>query len=92
MIIGFKHKGLELLYKTSSARGVQTAHARKLNMILQLLDVAQEPADMGLPGLGLHPLKGDLDEHWAVSVNANWRVTFHFVGTDVELVDYQDYH
>ncbi|MHB8386994.1 hypothetical protein [Metallibacterium sp.] len=25
-------------------------------------------------------------------VNGNWRVTFRFVGTDVELVDYQDYH
>jgi proteic killer suppression protein len=28
----------------------------------------------------------------ATGVNANWRVTFRFVGTDVELVDYQDYH
>ncbi|UNF29972.1 type II toxin-antitoxin system RelE/ParE family toxin [Bartonella krasnovii] len=25
-------------------------------------------------------------------VNENWRVTFRFIGTDVELVDYQDYH
>nr|WP_236095410.1 type II toxin-antitoxin system RelE/ParE family toxin [Bartonella henselae] len=25
-------------------------------------------------------------------VNANWRVTFRFIGTNVELVDYQDYH
>ncbi|WP_215893446.1 type II toxin-antitoxin system RelE/ParE family toxin [Neorhizobium sp. T25_13] len=25
-------------------------------------------------------------------VNGNWRVTFRFVGADVELVDYQDYH
>jgi toxin HigB-1 len=25
-------------------------------------------------------------------VNGNWRVTFRFVGQDVELVDYQDYH
>ncbi|MDR3054802.1 MAG: type II toxin-antitoxin system RelE/ParE family toxin [Zoogloeaceae bacterium] len=92
MIIGFRHKGLEQLYRTGSARGVQAVHARKLGMILQLLDVAQQPEDMGLPGLGLHPLKGGLVGHWSVSVNANWRVTFRFVGTDVELVDYQDYH
>ncbi|EGQ63876.1 hypothetical protein PJU76_02040 [Acidithiobacillus ferriphilus] len=25
-------------------------------------------------------------------MNGNWRVTFRFVGADVELVDYQDYH
>lgn len=37
-------------------------------------------------------IKGELNEHWAVSVNANWRVAFRFVGTDVELVDYQDYY
>jgi proteic killer suppression protein len=92
MIIGFRHKGLELLYRTGSARGVQTAHARKLGILLQLLDVAQQAEDMDLPGLGLHPLKGDLAGHLAISVNANWRVTFRFVGTDVELVDYQDYH
>jgi plasmid maintenance system killer protein len=32
------------------------------------------------------------DGHWFVWVNGNWRVTFRFVGADVELVDYQDYH
>ncbi|WP_245262484.1 type II toxin-antitoxin system RelE/ParE family toxin [Bartonella koehlerae] len=25
-------------------------------------------------------------------VNANWCVTLRFIGTDVELFDYQDYH
>jgi proteic killer suppression protein len=25
-------------------------------------------------------------------VNGNWRVTFRFIDSDVELVDYQDYH
>ncbi|GHT96460.1 protein killer protein [Betaproteobacteria bacterium] len=92
MIIGFRHKGLELFYRTGSAKGIQPAHARKLNMILQLLDVAQEPDDLRLPGLDLHLLKHDLAGHWAVSVNGNWRVTYRFIGSDVELVDYQDYH
>jgi hypothetical protein len=25
-------------------------------------------------------------------LNGNWRLTFRFVGTDAEVVDYQDYH
>jgi len=25
-------------------------------------------------------------------VDKNWRLTFRFVGEDVELLDYQDYH
>lgn len=61
-------------------------------MILAMLDAAKEPKDMNQPGMRLHPLKGALKNHWSVWVNGNWRVTFRFVGTDVELVDYQDYH
>ncbi|MGG6918292.1 UNVERIFIED_CONTAM: type II toxin-antitoxin system RelE/ParE family toxin, partial [Pseudomonas aeruginosa] len=37
-------------------------------------------------------LKGDLAGYWSVRVSGNWRLTFRFVGEDVELVDYQDYH
>lgn len=92
MIIGFRHKGLEIFYRTGSARSIQVAHAKKLRMILAILDAAREPMDIDLPGLRLHPLKGDLKGHWSVWVNGNWRVTFRFVGWDVELVDYQDYH
>ena len=40
----------------------------------------------------LHSLKGGLADFWAVSVSGNWRVIFRFIGTDVELVDYLDYH
>ena len=34
-------------------------------------------------------LGGSLLSIW---VNANWRITFRFIDSDVELVDYQDYH
>jgi proteic killer suppression protein len=29
---------------------------------------------------------------WSITVNGNWRVIFRFVNSDVELVDYLDYH
>ncbi|MCL2589527.1 MAG: type II toxin-antitoxin system RelE/ParE family toxin [Betaproteobacteria bacterium] len=92
MIISFRHKGLETFYRTGSVRGIQAAHATKLGRILGLLDVATDTEDLSIPAFRLHPLKGDLQGHWAVWVNGNWRVTFRFVGTGVELVDYQDYH
>ena len=47
---------------------------------------------MGFPGWNLHPLKGTLRGHWAVSVSGSWRLTFRFDGSDVILVDYLDYH
>lgn len=92
MIISFRHKGLEAFYRTGTTRGIQAVHTRRLAIILAMLDAAAEPQDMGQPGLRLHPLKGDMKDHWSVWVNGNWRITFRFVGSDAELVDYQDYH
>ena len=92
MIIGFRHKGLEAFYRTGSTRGVQATHARKLRNILGLLEVAAGPEDMKIPSFKLHSLKGDLKGHWSVWVNGHWRVAFRFVGSNVELVDYQDDH
>lgn len=92
MIIGFKHKGLEVFYITGTTRGINVAHIAKLRRILGLLDVAENPKDINLPSFRLHQLKGDMNGHWAIWVNGNWRVTFRFVGFNVELVDYLDYH
>ncbi len=64
----------------------------KLRDVLALLDVSRTPADMDLPGLRLHPLKGRLRGHWAVSVSGNWRVTFRFEEGHAADVDYLDYH
>jgi proteic killer suppression protein len=44
------------------------------------------------PGYKLLARKGRLEGHWSVWVNGNWRITFRFVGPDVERVDYQGYH
>jgi proteic killer suppression protein len=47
---------------------------------------------MNLPGLQLHPLKGERKGQWAVSVSGNWRVIFAFEGQDATDVDLIDYH
>lgn len=92
MIISFRHKGLERLYRDGSKRGVQAAHVPKLLRILSALDVANAPEDVAIPSFRTHLLKGDLAGHFSIWVSGNWRVTFRFIGTDVELVNYQDYH
>jgi proteic killer suppression protein len=91
-ILGFRHKGLKLFFIAGSAAKVRAEHVERLRLILGRLNVAKEPKDMDLPGLHLHPLKGDRKGTWAVSVSGNWRITFDFVGRDVAKVDYEDYH
>ncbi|MCS3839989.1 plasmid maintenance system killer protein [Pseudomonas sp. JAI111] len=60
--------------------------------MLQFMDRAVLPSDLDLPGWRLHPLKGELADYWSLSVSGNWRVIFRFIGSDIELVDYLDYH
>jgi toxin HigB-1 len=92
MIKSFVHKGLEAFFHSGSRKGIQPVHAAKLRIQLAVLNQAQIAADLDVSGWRLHALKGDLKGFYAITVNANWRIIFRFIGTDVELVDYLDYH
>ena len=92
MILSFKHKGLELFFTTGSIAGIQAKHATKLRLQLDALNRATCPQDMNAPSWRLHPLKGNLKEHWAITEHGNWRITFKFENGHAEIVDYQDYH
>jgi toxin HigB-1 len=92
MIRSIRHKGLRRLYEDDDPRGVPAEHAQKLRDILEALETALVIADMDLPGLRLHALKGELKGFWAITVRANWRITFRFSDPDAFDVDYVDYH
>lgn len=92
VIQGFRHKGLRRLHATGSTQGIDPSHARRLRRILASLDAATEPRELDLPGYRLHALKGNMKGHWSITVSGNWRITFMFKGTDVDQVDYVDYH
>ena len=92
MIKTFQHKGLKAFFETGSKAGIQAQHATRLRLQLAKLNAAQNATDMDLPSWRLHPLKGNLVNHWAVWVDKNWRLTFTFEDNNAVLVDYQDYH
>ncbi len=92
MIQSFRHPGLEKFFLTGSKAGIQPAHATKLRRQLTVLHTAKNARRMDVPGWELHPLKGQLADHWSVKVNGNWRMTFAFENEEAILVDYQDYH
>jgi len=87
----FRHKGLKRLFENGETKGIRADQLEKIENILFVLSRARKPEDMDLPGFHLHPLKGDRKGLWAVTVRANWRVTFRFEegeACDVDLVDY----
>lgn len=92
MIRSFRHRGLKRLYERGDSSRIRPQSVDTLEEILALLDVAQGPRDMDVPGYRLHRLRGDRKDSWAIDVTGNWRVTFRFDGGDVRDVDFVDYH
>ncbi len=90
--MSFKHKGLKLFYTTGSTKAIRADHVKKLCVILTALTSATTSEILKAPAFKMPSLKGELTGYYSLWVNRNWHVTFRFIGTDVELVDYQDYH
>jgi proteic killer suppression protein len=92
MIRNFRHKGLKRLFEDGSKKGVPPDLARRLTLQLNVLNSIGELGDANLPGYNLHELQGDRRGTWAVTVRANWRITFKYENGDVLDVDFEDYH
>lgn len=60
--------------------------------ILTALDNAVIIEDMDLTTFHLHPLTGNRQGFWSVTMRANWRITFRFENGKVRDVNYEDYH
>ena len=92
MIRTFKHKGLERFFAKSDHRGIPAQFGPRVERVLDRLDACVKAADMDVPGLRLHPLKGDRAGEFAMSVSGNWRITFGFDSGDAIDVHLEDYH
>jgi proteic killer suppression protein len=91
VIGGFRHKGLEEIYRTATTRRIGAGQIRKCIRILQLLEEAVIPEDMNIAGFGFHGLHGN-PKRWSVWVNANYRITFGWSGESAIAIDFEDYH
>ena len=92
MIRGIRRKGLRRFYEKGQTRGLDAGRIRRIRAIPVRLDASRELRDMNLPGLRLHPLKGDYAGFWAVDVSGNRRIVFRMEDGDVFDVDLVDYH
>ncbi len=92
MIRSFRHKGIERFFRKSDPRGVNARQAPRIRRMLELIDHAGATDQLDLPGMYLHPLKGERKGEWAMAVSGNWRITFRFVGEDAFELNLEDYH
>jgi proteic killer suppression protein len=92
MVRSFKHRGLKRFYERGDSSDIRPDLLDTVERILTVLDSANSPQALDLPGYRLHPLKGDRKGFWAVTVRANWRIVFRFQGEDACDVALTDYH
>ena len=91
-IESFKHRGLKRFFEEDDSRGIRQDLAGRISNILTVLQRARTAEDVNLPGLRLHPLKGELKGYWSVTVKTNWRIIFRFEGGNVRDVEFIYYH
>lgn len=93
MIKSWKHKGLQKLFEKGDASGVQAKDAERIKLRLLVLNEAVTTDDFKqYPGFKFHPLKGDRQNLFAITVRANWRITFEFKDGDAYILNLEDYH
>ena len=61
--------------------------------LMLALNVAKALGDLSpLKSVGLHKLKGERKNQWAMTVNARWRICFEFRKGEAYEVEIVDYH
>ena len=94
LIESIRHKGLGQLYEDNNAKGVTASMADKLRKQLFAMETAETLDDLTVfPGWKLHPLKGELDGFWSLTVTGNWRLIFKYdeltnTARHLDLIDY----
>ena len=92
-IKSIRHRGLLRLYEDQSTRGIDSRHANKLLDMLLAIDNATDVSDTEVrPGWRLHPLSGDLNGFWSLTVTGNQRLIFRFEDENAYELDLIDYH
>ncbi len=94
MIISFKHKGLQLFWEKGNGSKLPADQREKIRLILDTIsDVSTVPQDL-LPfrNWRIHPLAGNYEGYWSLTVKENRRIIFKFDGKNAYDIDYPDYH
>ncbi|WP_309752992.1 type II toxin-antitoxin system RelE/ParE family toxin [Novosphingobium sp.] len=92
MIVSFANRATESFARDGKSKftGMDVAKAMAR---LQVLHAATSLNDIPpLKSVGLHPLVGDRQGQWAMTINGPWRLVFRFADGNAEDVDIVDYH
>ena len=92
VIASFRHRGLKRFFEEDDPRKLPPDMVDRIRAILARLNQSEVIEDMNVHSYKLHPLKGSRKGEWAVTVRANWRITFRFAEGEAREVNLEDYH
>lgn len=92
-ILSVQHKGLKRLLEENDDRGIRREHVDRVRKILSALLSAKDISGIqGPPGWRIHPLTGNREGIWSISISGNWRITFEVKRGTIRDLNLEDYH
>ncbi|SOB77408.1 proteic killer suppression protein [Marinobacter sp. LV10R510-11A] len=93
MIKTFSDKRTQELYSKGRSKKFPPDVASRAARKLEYVHLAEQLEDLKVPpGNRLHPLSGDRQGQYAISINDQWRICFRFEDGDAYDVEVCDYH
>ena len=90
MIVSFRSKALRQFWEDGNRRGLRPDLVERVKILLDAVEAAESIDDL-VGTAGFHSLRGK-PQHYALSVNKNWRITFGRDDNSAMAVDLEDYH
>lgn len=94
-IVSVKHKGLRRLIEKDDDRLLPAQYRLKIRRLIAILIGLGAIEDfLALPRGKPHRLKGNRSDTYAITVYANWRLTFEYEAEtqSLHILDFEDYH
>lgn len=94
-IVSIRHKGLKRLIEKDDDRLLPAKYRVKIRDLMTILLELEDIREfLALPRGRPHRLKGSRSETFAITVYANWRLTFEYEAEtqSLHILDFEDYH
>jgi toxin HigB-1 len=73
VIRSFRNRALKRYFEAGDPSGLSVPNVARVGRMLRVLDAANRPEHVKLPGYYWHPLQGKA--RWSIRVTGNWRIT-----------------
>ena len=93
MIKSFKQSWLEQFWNDGKHKKVPPKLQNRLLRKLDMMNSIDDLKDLSSPPSNhLHPLHGEREGQWAISVNGPWRLCFRYQDGDIYDIELVQYH